>query len=332
MATSRAKRLYAPLRRSTSGSAPNLGRERSSAEAAAPGLASGQSRSYWLVSAAVTVVLCGWLFWPTLARLVHTWQSEQDYSHGFLVIPVAALLLWYRRDSLPARSIVPGWGGLGLVLVSIVVRYLGERMYLVPLTGWSLVLWLAGSCWLLAGRRILVWALPGLLFLSFMVPLPFRFEEMLSWRLQSVATRVSTVLLQCLGQNAIAEGHTIFLGDHVLEVEQACSGLRMFMGIAAVAFAFVVMNRRPWWEKLILMVSMVPVALLANAIRIVVTGLLMQLVSGEAAAKFSHDAAGWAMIGVAVGLFGMLVAFLRRVVVEVAPDTARDLLRRSVVA
>jgi exosortase len=284
-------------------------------------------RWYWMCGGLVTGLLMLWLFQPTIAGLLKAWNSEQDYSHGYLVAPFAALLLWLRRDLLPQNSRVPGWGGLGLLAAGFAARYLGERLFVAPVSGWGLVLWLAGACWLLAGWRVMVWALPGLVFLFFMIPLPFRFEQFMSWHLQTIATTISTAMFECLGQAAIAEGHTIYLGEHVLEIEQACSGLRMFMGISAVAFAFVVLHRRPWWEKVLLIVAVAPVAMLSNALRVVATGLLMQLVSGEAAARFSHDAAGWGMIGVAVLLFGLLVAYLRRLVILVEYQTRPHFLR-----
>ena len=135
-----------------------------------------------------------------------------------------------------------------------------------------------------------------------MVPLPFRVERWLSLPLQGVATNLSCWILQALGQPALAEGHVIVLGNYRLEVEQACSGLRIFVGILALAFAYVIVVRRAWWEKALLLASAIPIALLANAARIVVTGLLYQYVSGEAAKKFAHDAAGWVMILFAAGL------------------------------
>jgi exosortase len=284
---------------------------------------------YWISGALITAALIMTLFQPTIAGLIKAWNTEPDYSHGYLVAPFAALLLWLRRDLLPQDSRVPGWGGLGLMAAGFAARYLGERLFLTPVSAWGLVLWLAGAGWLLAGWRAMVWALPGLLFLMFMIPLPFRFEQFMSWHLQTIATTMSTAMFACLGQAAIAEGHTIYLGEHVLEIEQACSGLRMFMGIAAVAFAFVVLHRRPWWEKLLLIVAVAPVAMLSNALRVVATGLLMQIVSGEAAARFSHDAAGWGMIVVAALLFGLLVAYLRRLVILVEYQTGPYFLRRS---
>ena len=91
-----------------------------------------------------------------------------------------------------------------------------------------------------------------------MVPLPFRLEHALSRPLQHAATRISCWILQCLGQPALSEGNIIFLGDQRLEVAQACSGLRIFVGIVALAFVFVVLVRRTWWEKTLLVVCIVP--------------------------------------------------------------------------
>jgi exosortase len=291
--------------------------------------AADQPVVYWLVAAAVSTFLLFTIFGRTIAMLVKAWDTEQDYSHGFVVAPLAAALLWMRRGSLPHDSIVPGWGGLGLLAASFGMAYLGERLFLAPVAGWAMVAWITGACWLIAGRRAMVWALPSLVFLLFMVPLPYRIEQLLSWRLQSVATTVSAAMLEFLGLAAIPEGHTIYLGDHVLEIEQACSGLRMCFGIAAVAFVFVVLHRRPMWERAVLILAVAPVAILSNAVRIVVTGLLMQKVSGEAAVRFSHDVAGWAMIAVAALLFGLLVVYLRKLVVDVEYETGTGHFSRS---
>ena len=99
------------------------------------------------------------------------------------------------------------------------------------------------------------WSLPSIAFLWFMVPLPFRVERWLSLPLQGAATKLSCWILQALGQPALAEGHVILLGDNRLEVEQACSGLRIFVGIVALAFAYAILMRRQWWEKALLLLS-----------------------------------------------------------------------------
>jgi exosortase len=211
----------------------------------------------------------------------------------------------------------------------VAVRVYGAHFYLDALDGWSILLWVAGVVWLLGGWKVMWWAAPSIAFLWFMVPLPYRMERWLSLPLQGAATKLSCWILQALGQPALAEGHTIILGKNQLEVEQACSGLRIFVGIVALAFAYVIVVRRAWWEKGLLLLSAVPIALLANAARIVATGLLYQYASGEAAKKFSHDAAGWVMILFAAGLFGLVLLYLSRLVRDVELVGVGDVIRRQ---
>jgi exosortase len=152
---------------------------------------------------------------------------------------------------------------------------------------------------------------------------------MLSLPLQQIATKASCWTLQLLGQPAIAEGNTIMLGDHRLEVEQACSGLRLFVSILALAFAYLQLVKRRWWEKGLLLISVVPIAIVANAARIVATGLLYEYASTEAAKKFSHDFAGWAMIPFAAALFGAVLWYLRMLVREHEQIALSKLVRRA---
>jgi len=270
-----------------------------------------------------------WSYWPTLGSLAETWNHVADYSHGYLVAPLAFFFLWARRDRMPAPAAGLSWPGLLLVAISVAMRVAGAWYYFESLEGWSILPWVSGVVWLFLGRAFVWWTLPSVIFLAFMVPLPFRVELALSLPLQTIATQLSCWALQTLGQPALAEGHTIHLGEHQLEVEQACSGLRIFIGIGALAYAYVVIVRRAWWEKAVLLLSVVPIALIANATRVVATGLLYQYVSGEAARKFSHDAAGWVMIVFAAGLFALVLWYLGKLVREVEPVEMDGVVRRG---
>jgi exosortase len=117
-------------------------------------------------------------------------------------------------------------------------------------------------------------------------------------------------MLQLLGQPAFSEGNVILLGNHELEVAQACSGLRLFASVIALAYAYLVLVRRAWWEKVILLFAVGPIAVVSNAVRIVMTGLLFQFTTGEMAHRFSHDFAGWVMIPLAAALFGLVLWYL----------------------
>ncbi|MBN2294093.1 MAG: exosortase/archaeosortase family protein [Pirellulales bacterium] len=258
-----------------------------------------------------------WAYWPTLVDLEKAWDRVPDNSHGYMVVPLAVFFLWIRRDRYPTKPGTARWLGVILIVMSMSVRYLGAKYYLGSVDAWSIMIWIAGVVLLFGGHRVLIWAAPSIIFLFFMVPLPFGAERMFSLPLQKLATLISCWTLQFLGQPAIAQGNTILLGEHQLEVAQACCGLRIFMGIIALAFAYIVIVRCPWWQKMILVLSTIPIALIANATRIVFTGLLYQLVSGEAAQHFSHDLAGWVMIPFAALLFAVVLWYLSHTVQEV---------------
>ena len=280
-----------------------------------------------LAGIAVLVATMVWAHWPTLVELVETWDSQPDYSHGYLVVPLALYFLWARRDGFPGFSPTLAWSGLILIGLAFAMRYVAARYWLEQVDGWSILVWIAGVVWLLGGRRLLWWSLPSIAFLWFMIPWPYRVERWLSLPLQRVAAKLSCWTLQILGQPALAEGNTIVLGQHQLEVEQACSGLRIFVGIIALAFAYVILARRSWWENTLVFLSVVPIALAANVARIVMTGLLYQYVSGEAAKRFSHDVSGWVMIPFAASLFAMVLWYLDRLLPEVESMDLRTAAR-----
>ena len=262
------------------------------------------------VSCAAMLVAIGWAYWPTLVNMVHAWESQPDYSHGYLVAPLALFFLYTRRGSLPREEMHPSWWGALFLLAVVAMRVLAGRYYLTPLDGWTLPLTMAGAVWLLWGFATLRWSAPAIAFLWFMVPIPYSAERWLSVPLQAVATKLSTIALVMLGQPAIAEGNVILLGEHTLFVEEACSGMRIFIGIFALAFAFALFSRWSWWQKAIVLLSVLPVAIVANVTRIVVTGLLYQWVSGDAGQKFSHDIAGFVMIPFAALIFWMVLIFV----------------------
>jgi exosortase len=263
-----------------------------------------------MIWSAVVLLAGAWAYGPTLMQIVHIWNTEPDYSHGFLVVPVAILFLWARRANYPGLSNPDYVLGLGLFGFSLLIRYLGALFYLEFIDGYSILPWLAGTVALIGGRRLLWWSMPSIAFLFFMIPLPFGIETAMSAPLQRIATKVTSYTLQTLGHTAFAEGNVILLGDQRLEIAQACSGLRLFVTIVAMAYAYVVLVKRTWWEKGILIASIVPIAIAANASRIVTTGLLFQYTSGETAHKFAHDFAGWAMIPLAAAMFGMVLCYL----------------------
>jgi|SanBayMetagenome_1026888.scaffolds.fasta_scaffold00007_21 exosortase len=254
------------------------------------------------------------LFWgyaPTISELAATWEREPDYSHGWFVVPIVGYLLWNMKSSMPPLKAGLHFGGLVMVLLIVALRVFAGWAYFDSLDGWTIPLTVIALAWVFGGRGFMFWALPALGFLFFMVPLPFRIENELSRPLQWIATSASTFVLQLMGQPAISEGTTILLGEQVLEVERACSGLRIFIGVFALSYVYAMLTSRNVWEGVAIVVCAIPIALISNMTRIVITGLCYQWFSGELARKFSHDLAGFFMIGVAAALFGLFVFYIR---------------------
>jgi exosortase len=269
-----------------------------------------------------------WAYWPAFNDLAQVWKSNAQYSHGWLVPVFAAGLLWLRRQRLDPAALRPNFlVGLPLLLFGIGLRLVAGFYYYVWLDPISLLPCVAGLVWLLGGWPAWRWAWPSVLFLGFMVPLPYRVDIAMSGPLQNLATIVSTFLMQMIGLPALAEGNVILLNEHSIGIVEACSGLRMLVVFFALATAMVLVLDRPLLDKTILLASAIPIALVANILRITVTGVLHETTSSEVANMFFHDAAGWIMMPLALGMLWVELQVLNGLFLETPESATRRLMR-----
>jgi exosortase len=237
-----------------------------------------------------------WAYWTTLADLAHTWNHNPQYSHGFLVPAFAAFLLWHRRDKLDAQALRPSFLGLVLLVLALAVKLAGTYGHYVSLDPLSLIPCVAGLVLLFGGVAAWRWAWPAVLFLTFMIPLPYFAAVAMSAQLQNFATVTSTFVMQTFGLPALAEGNVILLNDQSIGIVEACSGLRMLVVFFALSTAMALVVKRHWIDKAIILVSAVPIALASNILRIVATGVMYEYGDSEFAHRFFHDIAGWLMM------------------------------------
>jgi exosortase len=257
-----------------------------------------------------------WVLWPALAAMTDRWARDPRYAHGYFVPLFALALLWMRRARLDGVKPSPSTWGLAFVGLGAAVQLVGGYYRLGTLEGLALVPYLGGVCLLVGGWRVLGWAGPAIGFLAFMVPLPWRVENALGPPLQSIATMASTYLLQTFGFMAFAEGHVIQLNDARIGVVEACSGLSMLITFIALSTAAALVVRRPLPDRIVLVASSIPVALLANILRIVLTGTLHELVGSHAATTFYHDVAGWLMMPLALALYWLELWIFAHLLIE----------------
>ena len=239
-----------------------------------------------------------------------------DYSHGYIVPLFAAFLLWVRRGMIPRGEMHGSWWGAVLILVSALLYMAAGILGFNLIIAFAIIPCIAGIVLMLGGWPLMRWTWPAILFLVFMIPLPVSLETMARVPLQRVGARASTYLLQTLGLPAVAEGNVIMLSDYPIGVAEACSGLRMLMTSLALTFGLAFILRRPLWERLVILASAVPIALLTNILRITVTGLCYEYFGQEIAEKVFHDLAGWLMMPTAVGLLWLEIVILSRLTIE----------------
>lgn len=271
-----------------------------------------------LTVGAVLGCAIAWAYWAIFAQLADRWSVDPAYSHGYLVPVYAVAILWFRRKSLEGAT--PEASRLALVFLALgaLLYVVGTVFYFTWFAQISLLPVVAAVFLALGGRNYLTWAWPAIVFLIFMIPLPARLDEPLARPLQRIATVASTNALQTLGIFAEAEGNVILLRHSQLGIVEACSGLRMLLMFFAASAAVAIVISRPWYHKTLIVVSAVPIAILCNVLRITLTGVLKETVSGPAADAFFHDLAGWLMIPLALLLLAAELWVLSRVFVPTA--------------
>ena len=255
-----------------------------------------------------------WTYWPTLVTMADRWSTNPQYSHGFLVPAFAAIILWHRR-ALATGIVGPSSWGFALLLGGVVLRLVGTFGGIQALDAFSLLPCLAGLFLLLGGKGALRWGWPAIAFLIFMLPLPFVMETALAHPLQRLATISCTYLLQTLGYPALGEGNIIYIDDVKLGVVGACSGLGMLMTFFALSTAVAMVVQRPFTDKLVIAASAIPIAVIANVVRITATGIFHRE-WGQEAGAILHDWAGWLMMPLALGLLWLELRFLDRLLLE----------------
>ena len=274
-----------------------------------------------LAPVALTAAALLWAFWTTLVDLAQTWSHNPQYTHGWLVPAFAAFLLWTRRGKLDLAACRPSYWGLPLIAFGLGLRLYATYAFYGSLEPLALLPCIAGLVLLFGGRAAWGWAWPAVLFLGFMIPLPYSVSVAMSGPLQRLATIVSTFVMQTLGMPALDEGNVIQLNDQRIGVVEACSGLRMLVVFFAMSTAVVMVVKRHWMDKAIIVLSAVPIAIISNIVRVTLTGVMYEMGKNEMAHQFFHDVAGWFMMPLALGMLWLELGVMRRLFIDAAAAT-----------
>jgi exosortase len=255
------------------------------------------------------------LYWGIMRDLGLQWWGDSNYNHGFLVPLFSGFLVWRERHRLRAWEPMGSLLGLPVLLAGIGALLLGDIGAENFLMRSSFIAILAGLVLFLAGPRIFRLVLFPLCYLIFMVPLPAILFYAVTFPLQRLAAEQAAWALDLLGVPVLLDGNIIHLSQISLGVTEACSGIRSLISLLAGSVAWAYLLLPGWWTTISFVAATVPITILANAGRVVATGLIGQWFGVEYASGFFHEFAGWIIYVFAfVGLLGVhaLVHLARR--------------------
>ncbi len=256
----------------------------------------------------VLLVVC---YAPVLQKLVGQWSHDEDMGHGFFVPLVAGYIAWQRRRALLEAVPKANWWGLVIVLWGAAQLYLATLGAELFLARTAFIISLIGAVLLLGGTPILrILAFP-LFLLFFMVPIPAIIYNQITFKLQLLASGMAETALSALGVPVLREGNILELASQRLSVVEACSGIRSLLTLSFLSLVYSHLFDPKLWMRWALFAATIPIALVANASRVTVTGLLSEQ-NPALAEGILHAASGWVIFMIGLGLLACTHFVLNR--------------------
>ncbi len=257
----------------------------------------------------------GLVFSQVFVRLVDAWIVDGNYSHGFLIPPIALYFVWERRAQLASAVPRPSILGLGLLVGGLLVLLAGLWGSELFLSRVALLPVIAGLVLFLLGWNHLRIVLFPIAFLFLMIPIPAIIFNQIAFPLQLLASRVGEWAISAVGIPVLREGNLLVLAHTTLEVAEACSGIRSLVSLITLGIVYGYFMDPRGWVRTLIVASAVPVAILANGARVAGTGMAAHWIGQEAAEGFFHEFSGWIVF-----LFAfVMILVLQRIIAKIAP-------------
>ncbi len=255
--------------------------------------------------ATALVAVMSYLYYPVLLGLADDWWNDPDYSHGLLVPFISLYFVWDRRANLQKLFHRPDYRGFFLLVSGVALLTLGNAGSELFLMRISLIISISGLLITFLGLPTFKALLFPIGFLFFMIPLPAIVFNAVAFPLQLFAAQTAAFCLQIVKIPVLREGNLIYLASSIMDVTEACSGIRSLMTLSALGTLFAYITQKTTLKRVLLMLSTIPIAILSNAFRVTGTGILAQYVGEEAAEGFYHTFTGWLVF---VSAFLMMIS------------------------
>jgi exosortase len=277
-----------------------------------PGQASVKARSLSWPAIAWFAILIIVVYFPILRHLVLQWSVDEDVGHGFFVVPVAAFIVWQRRERLLEIEWKPAWWGAALMLWGVfqsVIGTLGAEMFLQRT---AMLITLVGLLLVFGGTALVKELAFPLTLLLFMIPIPTVVFNQITFPLQLFASRVAEFTLGVIGIPVLRDGNVLELASQKLSVAEACSGIRSLLSMSFLALVYAYFFDKKVWMRWALLLGTLPLVILANSGRVTITGILSEF-NPELAGGFFHSLEGFVIFAIDFVMLIVLHTLINRV-------------------
>jgi exosortase len=252
------------------------------------------------------------VYWSVIRGLVSAWSTDDNYSHGFFIVPLTLYFAWERRRAIAAAPVRPSPLGLIVVAASLfllVAGLLGAELFLSRV---SIIGTLAGAILFLFGWPMLRIVFFPLAFMVLMIPLPAIIFNKIAFPLQLLASHVGEYTISSLDIPILREGNVLILANATLEVAEACSGIRSLVSLFTLGLVFGYFVDRRIWVRAVIALSAIPVAILANGLRVASAGIAAHNFGSAGVEGLFHEFSGWVVFVLAFLMMFALQRLLQR--------------------
>lgn len=287
---------------------PSVNSEQAIAEVVIESSKTDEKQIYWrfamttwiLLVAAIALTI--WAYYDGLLNLVHRWEVEEEYNHGYFLPLVTLVFLWQLEAEFIKQKFEPTWMALGVVVVALLIFIIGELSAIYLAIHYSFIMVLFALSLAVVGWKGTKLTFVPIGLLVFSIPIPYFLEASITSELQLISSKLGVELIRLCKIPVFREGNLIDLGVYKLEVVEACSGLTYLYPLMGFGAICAYLYRSSAWKRAVLILSTVPIAILLNSFRIGMIGFLVKYFGNEQAEGFLHDFEGFAVFMLCVAI------------------------------
>lgn len=259
------------------------------------------------------LIAFGWLYYPVISAMVSQWYHDSNHSHGFLIPLIAGYFAWRRKEHLKQIKIAPTNWGIIVLVGGLMVYILGELGAAYTTMRVSMLIVISGTLLCVLGRGLFKELYFPFFYLFLMIPVPSYVYNLIALPLKALVTKYSVLFMQFIGITVLREGNIIMFGNVVLQVVDACSGIRSLISLIAIGIAFAYVSQTSKLRKIILVFSTIPIAISTNSARIILTGILARYYGSEVSKGFFHEFAGLGVFMLSIILLIVTGVLLKKI-------------------